>query len=931
MIAINIIISMYCYSGVIDVKIDDTTLSVRVKNALKNINLIFVDDLLKLNNSQLYKIKNLGENSIDEIIKFKNIFENEDFESQNKNSFDLPTILEENPNQKIGEIITRIYSNIARIEFIDAGRLKKYKTIENVTKRTTNIIEENLLNEIDFLMEHSLSDINSLPRLGEKSYHEIFEFLIRNIVVIENDKKMYGFFESVMGYLMVQKLYNYFEEDSLRELYNKIYEICLQGNFSREYTWDDLNYDFSTILKEKNIMNQLFENSILKELIIVNILKGSNIPLNVASIKNKLPLNLNTINVADIVNDLRKQDKVFFVEHGFKYKEQGIVVYLDRNFPEKKKKPMMLKLQGYTLEEIGYEMGYTRERARQIISKLILKIPLRIYEERYSAYFTRYNFNKNQFLQIFLVEEIEYQYLQMRYEKGESSFEDMIDDESVDKEIKVRLRKVIDEGYIVIENDRIRETKTDIIKYLVKEYCYDPMSVHEFTKIYYKFLEEYNLKIDKLSIDKRYIEGRIADSDFAISLIGRKFRYYKFDDYDWISFYEELSIGNYNNKEISTLKLFKDTPFLMEVYNINNEYELHNILKKTQQYCDLKLIFKRMPTLKIGEADRDEQVLNIFLTHVPIEASKLGEIYEDEYGVKKSTAMANHFKCINNHLYNGTYIYESEDVENDDLNILKQLLIKDEFHFIEDIKMKLKEEEVDYSTINQMMTPIILEKMGYATYSTYILSKTYQTMSEFIERNIFNKDIVNINNIKPEFINLSTVQSKIRDYNSNLEYLEFDDNHYISIEKLAALDLNKDYLKKIIAEIYNVMNEEVFSIKMVKNYIENTKIEEFGFSDKFYVSLLKSHNKIYTLKVGRSYLFSKNNSDLRIVRLIQDIMNVRKSIDIYQLIDYLDETHGLQFEKSTIIETTKDSGMYYDSIMEKLYLDNEYYYEEFDF
>lgn len=79
---------------------------------------------------------------------------------------------------------------------------------------------------------------------------------------------------------------------------------------------------------------------------------------------------------------------------------------------------MKLKLQGYTLQEIGDYIGITRERVRQITLKEIRKFP-RVYEDYYAMPYMFFHFMKDDFLRIFpeLTEEA-YEFLSIKYRRG---------------------------------------------------------------------------------------------------------------------------------------------------------------------------------------------------------------------------------------------------------------------------------------------------------------------------------------------------------------------------------------------------------------------------------------------------------------------------------------------------------------------------------
>lgn len=93
---------------------------------------------------------------------------------------------------------------------------------------------------------------------------------------------------------------------------------------------------------------------------------------------------------------------------------------------------------------------------------------------------------------------------------------------------------------------------------------------------------------------------------------------------------------------------------------------------------------------------------------------------------------------------------------------------------------------------------------------------------------------------------------------------------------------------------------------------------------------MRSHENIYYQKFGDGYIIRKNNSDLRLINIIDLIVNQYKIINVYDLIDIINDEYAIQIEKFRITESIKDTEIYYDEIMEKVYIDEGYYYEEFD-
>lgn len=106
-------------------------------------------------------------------------------------------------------------------------------------------------------------------------------------------------------------------------------------------------------------------------------------------------------------------------------------------------------------------------------------------------------------------------------------------------------------------------------------------------------------------------------------------------------------------------------------------------------------------------------------------------------------------------------------------------------------------------------------------------------------------------------------------------------------------------------------------------------IQKFGFDALFYKSLLQNSDQIYSKKIGGSYLI-RLGENFTLYSLVKNELNTFKSIDIYELVEILNEKYNTQLSASKIIEKVRNSEMYYDEIMEKAYLDLNYYYEEFE-
>ena len=58
------------------------------------------------------------------------------------------------------------------------------------------------------------------------------------------------------------------------------------------------------------------------------------------------------------------------------------------------------------------------------------------------------------------------------------------------------------------------------------------------------------------------------------------------------------------------------------------------------------------------------------------------------------------------------------------------------------------------------------------------------------------------------------------------------------------------------------------------------------------------------------------------------MLNAEEKIDIYDLVDLLEEKYYVKTDKDKILTLIKDTSLYYNSIMEKVYINYDIYFEE---
>lgn len=360
-------------------------------------------------------------------------------------------------------------------------------------------------------------------------------------------------------------------------------------------------------------------------------------------------------------------------------KLENIVNELD----SEKRDIIIRRLNGETLKSIGDSISKTRERIRQIEKNFFDSIEkIQIQENMYKEIFFEYEWTEEIFLKVFKEKRMVFSYLQMlEKRKNIQIYEKKLLKEILnEKEINLKTKKIIEENiyldYIILKNgDKIKIEKNDILDYILKNYVKEGLRYEEVFVIYKNFLKEYSLeKNSKLLFTEKYFESKLETYPKILLQHGRKIRYYGDILVTENELIKVLDLKKYRDIEISTKKIFDENIYQMEKWDIQDEYELHNLIKKIiKDKNKLKLEISKMPTLKFGKSDREMQILNLLIALSPVSARDFSIEYEKIYGVRNEVVIANYLLNFSKYYQDGLYIINQQSMDDSEYKIMKKI------------------------------------------------------------------------------------------------------------------------------------------------------------------------------------------------------------------------------------------------------------------
>jgi hypothetical protein len=456
------------------------------------------------------------------------------------------------------------------------------------------------------------------------------------------------------------------------------------------------------------------------------------------------------------------------------------------------------------------------------------------------------------------------------------------------------------------------------------------VTFEEFIEIYNQFLKREEIPYDDSIYCTEEVQAsrknRLAEARFLLWKQSGQLRYYEVDSWDYTELLETLNFEVLENIELSTLKFMDDYPDIMEKYDIRDQYELHNLLRKIVPEDSFhQFRCGKMPMISFGTFNRADAMKNLMINNAPISFDDFVRLVRQEYGFESGAIP---WKAINEYYHQGMFTIDQKIMPAEHKEVLRAQLTED-FYTIEEVRTLFARcvPNGDLEEVN----PYNLKTMGFLVFTRCVL-QNYESMDAYFRYLLTKDEIVDIVPYRKKFAYIQGFSGTLQDLKRQREVIEFEPNQFVNIHKLEKNGVTKENLQEFCNQVYDFLEDGAyFSVKSLQQNGFQADLFDLGFSDWFYSNVLATDLRFSHCNIYGNIVLYKGKLNISIQSFETALIRESGSLDCYDLMTKLEKEYGCRAkDKWDVVYKVQGSEVYYDKMLDRLYSNAELYYRELD-
>lgn len=261
-----------------------------------------------------------------------------------------------------------------------------------------------------------------------------------------------------------------------------------------------------------------------------------------------------------------------------------------------------------------------------------------------------------------------------------------------------------------------------------------------------------------------------------------------------------------------------------------------------------------------------------------------------------------------------------------EINLIKAKLVEPVYP-VEEFVIKAKQVNPSFTELD--VKKEIISKVGYQMDNRFVIEKQLVSIDEYLYGIIFNDSYFQIPK-KPIF-QTPYVKRKIDNYENDFKLLKVEEENglYITNKSLLNGGITKQDLIHYKKSVEGFVGEgEFFSLHSIAKNNFYHELEEYGFEDIFYESILMRPGKLKYLKIAEQNVFVKTKKEVTIHDFISILFGNDKSINVDDLIGRIHSVIHISINYNSAVKLMKNTEYYYSHELHKLYKNKENYFQD---
>ncbi len=256
--------------------------------------------------------------------------------------------------------------------------------------------------------------------------------------------------------------------------------------------------------------------------------------------------------------------------------------------------------------------------------------------------------------------------------------------------------------------------------------------------------------------------------------------------------------------------------------------------------------------------------------------------------------------------------------------------LKDGFCILEDLRNLYSDKFPSYNAVERV-NDATLRGISFRVYSDFVIRDKYRSAKAYFIQQLLDNDISDLNRWDSRVSDCQIVKQAIDELTYDYDLLEFDKKKYMTLERFTNVMpqfKRIDFLHYLSYVADYAEQAEYFTLKYLLDKGFDSPFHKLGFTEWFPASIIKNSREYKYIRIGGTFLFYKSRRNKTKIDFFKYLLLELASIEIDDFVDLLLNDYGIRTTRNSIINTVKDTSLYYDSIMDKIYYKKEFYYDE---